>query len=142
MDITTTIITVISYILIFLALFCMAKFIFSFLSLQHKIEKSDGIENKNDSENEENNWIYTTGKFTGRKKYVVVRSLKGLIQKKEYYEYEILFYTDNGEKRVWHHFYPLPDPLDDFEGIEVKLKYNPKKSWRFKIVDLYPEESE
>ena len=36
----------------------------------------------------------------------------------------------------------VPEPLDDFEGVVVKLKYNVKKTWIIKIVDLYPEESD
>lgn len=138
MDITTKIITVIVYLLIFLALYSLFKFIYSYFTMQHKMKSSD----YDDELLNESDWIETTGTFTGKKRYVISRSFKLLVPKKEYYEYEIVYNTEQGKKSVWYQFYPVPEPLDDFEGVVVKLKYNVKKSWIIKIVDLYPEETD
>ena len=138
MDITTKIITVIVYLLIFLALYSLFKFIYSYFTMQHKMKSSD----YDDELLNESDWIETTGTFTGKKRYVISRSFKLLVPKKEYYEYEIVYNTEQGKKSVWYQFYPVPEPLDDFEGVVVKLKYNVKKTWIIKIVDLYPEESD
>ena len=138
MDITTKIITVIVYLLIFLALYSLFKFIYSYFTMQHKMKSSD----YDDELLNESDWIETMGTFTGKKRYVISRSFKLLVPKKEYYEYEIVYNTEQGKKSVWYQFYPVPEPLDDFEGVVVKLKYNVKKSWIIKIVDLYPEETD
>ena len=138
MDITTKIVTVIVYLLIFLALYSLFKFIYSYFTMKHKIESSD----YDDELLNESDWIETMGTFTGKKRHVVTRSFKLLVPKKEYYEYEIVYNTEQGKKSVWYQFYPVPEPLDDFEGVVVKLKYNVKKPWIIRIVDLYPEESE
>ena len=138
MDITTKIVTVIVYLLIFIALYSLFKFIYSYFTMKHKIESSD----YDDELLNESNWIETMGTFTGKKRHVVTRSFKLLVPKKEYYEYEIVYNTEQGKKSVWYQFYPLPDPLDDFEGIAVRLKYHVKKPWIIRIVDLYPDKSE
>ena len=138
MDITTKIVTVIVYLLIFIALYSLFKFIYSYFTMKHKIESSD----YDDELLNESDWIETMGTFTGKKRYVISRSFKLLVPKKEYYEYEIVYNTEQGKKSVWYQFYPVPEPLDDFEGVVVKLKYNIKKSWIIKIVDLYPEETD
>ena len=138
MDITTKIITVIVYLLIFLALYSLFKFIYSYFTMQHKMKSSD----YDDELLNESDWIETTGTFTGKKRYVISRSFRLSVPKKEYYEYEIVYNTEQGKKSVWYQFYPVPEPLDDFEGVVVKLKYNVKKTWIIKIVDLYPEESD
>lgn len=138
MDITTKIVTVIVYLLIFLALYSLFKFIYSYFTMQHKMKSSD----YDDELLNESDWIETTGTFTGKKRYVISRSFKLSVPKKEYYEYEIVYNTEQGKKSVWYQFYPVPEPLDDFEGVVVKLKYNVKKSWIIKIVDLYPEETD
>ena len=106
--------------------------------MKQKIESSD----YDDESLNESDWIETMGTFTGKKRHVVTRSFKLLVPKKEYYEYEIVYNTEQGKKSVWYQFYPVPEPLDDFEGVVVKLKYNVKKPWIIRIVDLYPEESE
>ena len=138
MDITTKIVTVIVYLLIFLALYSLFKFIYSYFTMQHKMKSSD----YDDELLNESDWIETMGTFTGKKRYVISRSFKLLVPKKEYYEYEIVYNTEQGKKSVWYQFYPVPEPLDDFEGVVVKLKYNVKKSWIIKIVDLYPEKTD
>lgn len=142
MDITTKIVTVIVYLLIFLALYSLFKFIYSYFTMQHRMKSSDYDDELLNESLNESNWIETMGTFTGKKRHVVTRSFKLLVPKKEYYEYEIVYNTEQGKKSVWYQFYPVPEPLDDFEGVVVKLKYNVKKPWIIKIVDLYPEESE
>lgn len=138
MDITTKIVIIIVYLLIFLALYSLFKFIYSYFAMKHKIKSLD----YDDELLNESDWIETTGTFTGKKRYVISRSFKLLVPKKEYYEYEIVYNTEQGKKSVWYQFYPVPEPLDDFEGVVVKLKYNVKKSWIIRIIDLYPEESD
>lgn len=110
--------------------------------MQHRMKSSDYDDELLNESLNESNWIETMGTFTGKKRHVVTRSFKLLVPKKEYYEYEIVYNTEQGKKSVWYQFYPVPEPLDDFEGVVVKLKYNVKRSWIIKIVDLYPEKSE
>ena len=138
MDITTKIVLIFVYILIIICIFSIIKIVYSYFTMQHKMKSSD----YDDELLNESDWIETTGTFTGKKRYVISRSFKLLVPKKEYYEYEIVYNTEQGKKSVWYQFYPVPEPLDDFEGVVVKLKYNVKKSWIIKIVDLYPEESD
>lgn len=138
MDITTKIVMIFVYILIIICIFSIIKIVYSYFTMQHKMKSSD----YDDELLNESDWIETTGTFTGKKRYVISRSFKLLVPKKEYYEYEIVYNTEQGKKSVWYQFYPVPEPLDDFEGVVVKLKYNVKKSWIIKIVDLYPEESD
>ena len=138
MDITTKIVMIFVYILIIICIFSIIKIVYSYFTMQHKMKSSD----YDDELLNESDWIETTGTFTGKKRYVISRSFKLLLPKKEYYEYEIVYNTEQGKKSVWYQFYPVPEPLDDFEGVVVKLKYNVKKSWIIKIVDLYPEESD
>lgn len=138
MDITTKIVMIFVYILIIICIFSIIKIVYSHFTMQHKMKSSD----YDDELLNESDWIETTGTFTGKKRYVISRSFKLLVPKKEYYEYEIVYNTEQGKKSVWYQFYPVPEPLDDFEGVVVKLKYNVKKSWIIKIVDLYPEESD
>lgn len=78
MDITTKIVTVIVYLLIFLALYSLFKFIYLYFTMKHKIESSDyddELLNKSD-------WIETMGTFTGKKRHVVTHSFKLLVPKK------------------------------------------------------------
>lgn len=138
MDITTKIVMIFVYILIIICIFSIIKIVYSYFTMQHKMKSSD----YDDELLNESDWIETTGTFTGKKRYVISRSFKLLVPKKEYYEYEIVYNTEQGKKSVWYQFYPVPEPLDDFEGVVVKLKYNVKKTWIIKIVDLYPEESD
>ena len=138
MDITTKIVMIFVYILIIICIFSIIKIVYSYFTMQHKMKSSD----YDDELLNESDWIETTGTFTGKKRYVISRSFKLLVPKKEYYEYEIVYNTEQGKKSVWYQFYPVPEPLDDFEGVVVKLKYNIKKSWIIKIVDLYPEETD
>ena len=138
MDITTKIVMIFVYILIIICIFSIIKIVYSYFTMQHKMKSSD----YDDELLNESDWIETTGTFTGKKRYVISRSFKLLVPKKEYYEYDIVYNTEQGKKSVWYQFYPVPEPLDDFEGVVVKLKYNVKKSWIIKIVDLYPEESD
>lgn len=138
MDITTKIVMIFVYILIIICIFSIIKIVYSYFTMQHKMKSSD----YDDELLNESDWIETTGTFTGKKRYVISRSFKLLLPKKEYYEYEIVYNTEQGKKSVWYQFYPVPEPLDDFEGVVVKLKYNVKKTWIIKIVDLYPEESD
>ena len=138
MDITTKIVMIFVYILIIICIFSIIKIVYSYFTMQHKMKSSD----YDDELLNESDWIETTGTFTGKKRYMISRSFKLLVPKKEYYEYEIVYNTEQGKKSVWYQFYPVPEPLDDFEGVVVKLKYNVKKSWIIKIVDLYPEESD
>ena len=138
MDITTKIVMIFVYILIIICIFSIIKIVYSYFTMQHKMKSSD----YDDELLNESDWIETTGTFTGKKRYVISRSFKLLVPKKEYYEYEILYNTEQGKKSVWYQFYPVPEPLDDFEGVVVKLKYNVKKTWIIKIVDLYPEETD
>lgn len=138
MDITTKIVMIFVYILIIICIFSIIKIVYSYFTMQHKMKFSD----YDDELLNESDWIETMGTFTGKKRYVISRSFKLLVPKKEYYEYEIVYNTEQGKKSVWYQFYPVPEPLDDFEGVVVKLKYNIKKSWIIKIVDLYPEESD
>lgn len=138
MDITTKIVMIFVYILIIICIFSIIKIVYSYFTMQHKMKSSD----YDDELLNESDWIETTGTFTGKKRYVISRSFKLLVPKKEYYEYEIVYNTEQGKKSVWYQFYPVPEPLDDFEGVVVKLKYNVKKSWIIKIVDLYPEETD
>ncbi len=138
MDITTKIVMIFVYILIIICIFSIIKIVYSYFTMQHKMKSSD----YDDELLNESDWIETTGTFTGKKRYVISRSFKLLLPKKEYYEYEIVYNTEQGKKSVWYQFYPVPEPLDDFEGVVVKLKYNVKKSWIIKIVDLYPEETD
>ena len=138
MDITTKIVMIFVYILIIICIFSIIKIVYSYFTMQHKMKSSD----YDDELLNESDWIETMGTFTGKKRYVISRSFKLLVPKKEYYEYEIVYNTEQGKKSVWYQFYPVPEPLDDFEGVVVKLKYNVKKPWIIKIVDLYPEESE
>ena len=138
MDITTKIVMIFVYILIIICIFIRIKIVYSYFTMQHKMKSSD----YDDELLNESDWIETTGTFTGKKRYVISRSFKLLLPKKEYYEYEIVYNTEQGKKSVWYQFYPVPEPLDDFEGVVVKLKYNVKKTWIIKIVDLYPEESD
>ena len=138
MDITTKIVMIFVYILIIICIFSIIKIVYSYFTMQHKMKSSD----YDDELLNESDWIETAGTFTGKKRYVISRSFKLLVPKKEYYEYEIVYNTEQGKKSVWYQFYPVPEPLDDFEGVVVKLKYNVKKSWIIKIVDLYPEESD
>ena len=138
MDITTKIVMIFVYILIIICIFSIIKIVYSYFTMQHKMKSSD----YDDELLNESDWIETTGTFTGKKRYVISRSFKLLVPKKEYYEYEIVYNTAQGKKSVWYQFYPVPEPLDDFEGVVVKLKYNVKKTWIIKIVDLYPEESD
>ena len=135
MDITTKIVMIFVYILIIICIFSIIKIVYSYFTMQHKMKSSD----YDDELLNESDWIETTGTFTGKKRYVISRSFKLLVPKKEYYEYDIVYNTEQGKKSVWYQFYPVPEPLDDFEGVVVKLKYNVKKSWIIKIVDLYPE---
>lgn len=136
MDITTKIVMIFVYILIIICIFSIIKIVYSYFTMQHKMKSSD----YDDELLNESDWIETTGTFTGKKRYVISRSFKLLVPKKEYYEYEIVYNTEQGKKSVWYQFYPVPEPLDDFEGVVVKLKYNVKKTWIIKIVDLYSEE--
>ena len=138
MDITTKIVMIFVYILIIICIFSIIKIVYSYFTMQHKMKSSD----YDDELLNESDWIETTGTFTGKKRYMISRSFKLLVPKKEYYEYEIVYNTEQGKKSVWYQFYPVPEPLDDFEGVVVKLKYNVKKSWIIKIVDLYPEETD
>lgn len=138
MDITTKIVMIFVYILIIICIFSIIKIVYSYFTMQHKMKSSD----YDDELLNESDWIETMGTFTGKKRYVISRSFKLLVPKKEYYEYEIVYNTEQGKKSVWYQFYPVPEPLDDFEGVVVKLKYNIKKSWIIKIVDLYPEETD
>ena len=138
MDITTKIVMIFVYILIIICIFSIIKIVYSYFTMQHKMKSSD----YDDELLNESDWIETAGTFTGKKRYVISRSFKLLVPKKEYYEYEIVYNTEQGKKSVWYQFYPVPEPLDDFEGVVVKLKYNVKKSWIIKIVDLYPEETD
>ena len=138
MDITTKIVMIFVYILIIICIFSIIKIVYSYFTMQHKMKSSD----YDDELLNESDWIETTDTFTGKKRYVISRSFKLLLPKKEYYEYEIVYNTEQGKKSVWYQFYPVPEPLDDFEGVVVKLKYNVKKSWIIKIVDLYPEETD
>lgn len=138
MDITTKIVMIFVYILIIICIFSIIKIVYSYFTMQHKMKSSD----YDDELLNESDWIETTGTFTGKKRYVISRSFKLLVPKKEYYEYEIVYNTEQGKKSVWYQFYPVPEPLDDFEGVVVKLKYNVKKTWIIKIVDLYPEETD
>ena len=138
MDITTKIVMIFVYILIIICIFSIIKIVYSYFTMQHKMKSSD----YDDELLNESDWIETTGTFTGKKRYVISRSFKLLLPKKEYYEYEIVYNTEQGKKSVWYQFYPVPEPLDDFEGVVVKLKYNVKKSWIIKIVDLYPEKTD
>ena len=138
MDITTKIVMIFVYILIIICIFSIIKIVYSYFTMQHKMKSSD----YDDELLNESDWIETMGTFTGKKRYVISRSFKLLVPKKEYYEYEIVYNTEQGKKSVWYQFYPVPEPLDDFKGVVVKLKYNVKKSWIIKIVDLYPEESD
>ena len=138
MDITTKIVMIFVYILIIICIFSIIKIVYSYFTMQHKMKSSD----YDDELLNESDWIETTGTFTGKKRYVISRSFKLLVPKKEYYEYEIVYNTEQGKKSVWYQFYPVPEPLDDFEGVVVKLKYNVKKSWIIRIIDLYPEESD
>ena len=138
MDITTKIVMIFVYILIIICIFSIIKIVYSYFTMQHKMKSSD----YDDELLNESDWIETTGTFTGKKRYVISRSFKLLVPKKEYYEYEIVYNTEQGKKSVWYQFYPVPEPLDDFEGVVVKLKYNVKKSWIIKIVDLYPEKTD
>ena len=138
MDITTKIVMIFVYILIIICIFSIIKIVYSYFTMQHKMKSSD----YDDELLNESDWIETTGTFTGKKRYVISRSFKLLLPKKEYYEYEIVYNTEQGKKSVWYQFYPVPEPLDDFEGVVVKLKYNVKKSWIIRIIDLYPEESD
>ena len=138
MDITTKIVMIFVYILIIICIFSIIKIVYSYFTMQHKMKSSD----YDDELLNESDWIETMGTFTGKKRYVISRSFKLLVPKKEYYEYEIVYNTEQGKKSVWYQFYPVPEPLDDFEGVVVKLKYNVKKPWIIKIVDLYPEETD
>ena len=138
MDITTKIVMIFVYILIIICIFSIIKIVYSYFTMQHKMKSSD----YDDELLNESDWIETTGTFTGKKRYMISRSFKLLVPKKEYYEYEIVYNTEQGKKSVWYQFYPVPEPLDDFEGVVVKLKYNVKKTWIIKIVDLYPEETD
>lgn len=138
MDITTKIVMIFVYILIIICIFSIIKIVYSYFTMQHKMKSSD----YDDELLNESDWIETTGTFTGKKRYVISRSFRLSVPKKEYYEYEIVYNTEQGKKSVWYQFYPVPEPLDDFEGVVVKLKYNVKKSWIIKIVDLYPEETD
>lgn len=138
MDTTTKIVTIFVYLLIIVCIYNIIKIVYSYFTMKQKIESSD----YDDESLNESDWIETMGTFTGKKRHVVTRSFKLLVPKKEYYEYEIVYNTEQGKKSVWYQFYPVPEPLDDFEGVVVKLKYNVKKPWIIRIVDLYPEESE
>lgn len=138
MDITTKIVMIFVYLLIIICIFSIIKIVYSYFTMQHKMKSSD----YDDELFNESDWIETMGTFTGKKRYVISRSFKLLVPKKEYYEYEIVYNTEQGKKSVWYQFYPVPEPLDNFEGVVVKLKYSVKKPWIIRIVDLYPEESD
>ena len=79
-------------------------------------------------------WVEATAVFTGKRNQVSVRSKSGY-HTQEYYEYEILYRTEEKEQRAWYTFYPLPDPeVDAVQGEKIRIRYNRRKPYIFESV--------
>lgn len=78
-------------------------------------------------------WIETNATFTGKRNIAKARTKVGYIDK-DYYEYEITYNVGSKKQSAYYTFYPLPDPdICDIKGQVIKIKYNEKKPYRWKI---------
>ena len=80
-------------------------------------------------------WIETTATFTGKRNKAASRTKVGF-RELAYYEYEISYFVDGKEKRVYYSFYPLPDPeIENITGKTIRIKYNKKKPYLFETTE-------
>ena len=92
-----------------------------FLKLNHSSEKAG--------------WIETTAVFTGKMEKASVGK-PGHYKTAAYNEYEIIYHTNDKERRGWYIFNPLPDPdPEDIKGTSMKIQYDHRKPWLFKRVN-------
>ena len=78
-----------------------------------------------------NEWVETTGTFTGktRKDFTYVRYGT---KKQDYSSYEIVYNTEDKQTHSWYAFYPLPDPdPSEVEGTTMRLRYKKNRPWIF-----------
>lgn len=80
-------------------------------------------------------WVETTAAFTGRRNKAAHRTKAGC-RELDYYEYEIIYFVGDKEKRGFYSFYPLPDPeAEAVKGKTIRIKYNKKKPYIFEAAE-------
>lgn len=53
----------------------------------------------------------------------------------DYNEYQIRYYTAEGERFGWYVFHPLPDPdPGSIKDTSVRIRYREEKPWEFEAV--------
>lgn len=118
-------------------IYCLFSMVKRYVDLQRRINSSEESDYLNE---EKDDYIKTTGHFTGNKRYFSIRTKTGY-KNADYYEYEIKYYADDKEILGWHKFYPAPDPDDNYlAGKKVYLQYNPKYPHKYEILDYDLEE--
>ena len=79
-------------------------------------------------------WTETEACFTGKCEKAA-RGTAGHWFPADYNEYQIRYYTAEGERFGWYVFHPLPDPdPGSIKDTSVRIRYREEKPWEFEAV--------
>ena len=80
-------------------------------------------------------WIETEAYFTGKFERAATGK-PGRYISADYNEYQVRYYTGEGERVGWYVFYPSPDPdPEDIKDTSIRIRYNESKPWQFEAID-------
>ena len=88
-------------------------------------------------------WVETKAYFTGKTRQAARGKAgpyyprpKAHYELAAYREYEVRFYTDDGERTGWYVFYPVPDPDPaSIMGEKIKIRYKKSRPWQFESIE-------
>ncbi len=79
-------------------------------------------------------WIETEAYFTGKCEKAA-SGRPGHYIPAGYNEYQIRYYTAEGERSGWYVFYPLPDPdPESIRETRIRIRYRKSRPWVFEAV--------
>lgn len=83
---------------------------------------------------EKKGWLETEACFTGKVERAAIGKV-GRYKQVDYNEYEIRYYTAEGERFGWYTFDPLPDPNpEDIKDTSIRIRYKENKPWEFEAI--------
>jgi hypothetical protein len=82
-----------------------------------------------------NGWIETVAFFTGKYEKAAF-GRHGCYGSAGYNEYQVRYYTAEGERMGWYAFFPVPDPdPEDIIYTSIRIRYKERKPWVFEVIE-------